>query len=122
MKDKARELRETARYADMFGALGIESRLSIIRLLLKAHPQGMVAGDIQSELGIPASTLSHHLEKLKSEGLVSVERQGTHLWYRANTKTLQELLTFLYAECCTRSNAIPPERIVTIVKSRAQIP
>jgi DNA-binding transcriptional ArsR family regulator len=120
MKDKAKEQRETARYADMFGALGNEARLSIIRLLLEAHPHGMVVGGIQSELGIPASTLSHHLEKLKNEGLVSVERQGTFLWYRANTKTLQELLTFLYAECCTRSNAIPAERIVTIVRSRTR--
>jgi ArsR family transcriptional regulator, arsenate/arsenite/antimonite-responsive transcriptional repressor len=112
---KSRE-KEIARYADMFGALGTEARLRIIRLLLAAHPEGMIAGDIQSELKIPASTLSHHLDKLKNEGLVTVDRQGTFLWYRANTATLRDLLTFLYAECCTRSTAIQPEEIVPICK------
>ena len=61
-----------ARYADMFSAMGTEARLRIMRLLLSAHPDGMVVGDIGAELGIPASTLSHHLDKLKNEGLVGV--------------------------------------------------
>jgi ArsR family transcriptional regulator len=100
------------RYADMFTALGTESRLRIVRLLLAAHPDGMVVGDIGQELAIPASTLSHHLDKLKSEGLVTVQREGTFLRYAANTETLQELLGFLYAECCTRNKAIKPEHIV----------
>jgi ArsR family transcriptional regulator, arsenate/arsenite/antimonite-responsive transcriptional repressor len=103
---------DTARYADMFAAMGAEARLRIVRLLLAAHPEGLVAGDIQAELGIPASTLSHHLEKLKSEDLISVERKGTFLWYRANTVVLRDLLTFLYAECCTRNQAIAPDTIV----------
>lgn len=101
-------------FADMFAAMGTEARLRIIRLLLAAHPDGLVVGDIQSELGIPPSTLSHHLEKLKNEDLVTVERQGTFLWYRANTETLQELLTFLYAECCTRNKAVKPDQIVKL--------
>jgi DNA-binding transcriptional ArsR family regulator len=100
------------RYADMFTALGTESRLRILRLLLSAHPEGMVVNEIGQELAIPASTLSHHLDKLKSEELVSVEREGTFLRYTANTETLQELLGFLYAECCTRNKAIKPETIV----------
>jgi len=91
-----------ARYADRFAALGAEPRLQIVRLLLAAHPDGMVVGEIGSELGIPASTLSHHLEKLKSESLVGVRREGTFLRYRADTAALKELLDFLYAECCTR--------------------
>jgi DNA-binding transcriptional ArsR family regulator len=82
-----------------------------VRLLLTAHPEGMVANEIGSELGIPASTLSHHLEKLKNEELVSVRREGTFLWYSARTETLEELLGFLYAECCTRNKAIEPQRI-----------
>ncbi|MBY0506092.1 MAG: metalloregulator ArsR/SmtB family transcription factor [Bryobacteraceae bacterium] len=105
---------DSARYADMFAAIGTDARLRILRLLLAAHPEGLVAGDIQNELGIPASTLSHHLEKLRHEELVNVERQGTFLWYRANTTTLQELLGFLYAECCTRNQAVKPESFVNI--------
>lgn len=99
------------RYADMLSALGTEPRLRIVRLLLSAHPQGMVVGDIGSELSIPASTLSHHLEKLKNEDLVKVRREGTFLWYSANTGALQDLLAFLYAECCTRNQAIEPRQI-----------
>ncbi|MBK7927641.1 MAG: winged helix-turn-helix transcriptional regulator [Bryobacterales bacterium] len=107
---------DSTRFADMFAAMGTEARLRIIRLLLAAHPDGLVVGDIQAELGIPPSTLSHHLEKLKNEDLVTVERQGTFLWYRANTETLQELLTFLYAECCTRNKAVKPHLIVKLCK------
>jgi ArsR family transcriptional regulator len=101
-----------ARFADMFAALGTESRLAIVRLLLTAHPEGLTAGELGSELGIPASTLSHHLEKLKNEDLVTVRREGTYLWYAANTAALQDLLAFLYAECCTRNQAIAPKTIL----------
>lgn len=107
---------QITRYADMFAAVGTESRLRILRLLLSAHPDGMTVGDIGAELGIPGSTLSHHLDKLKNEDLVSVRRESQYLWYSANTETLQELLGFLYAECCTRNRAIAPETIVTICK------
>ena len=100
-----------ARYADMFSAMGTEPRLRIMRLLLSAHPDGMVVGDIGGELGIPASTLSHHLEKLKNEDLVGVRREGTFLRYTANAEALREILAFLYAECCTRNKAIRPEKI-----------
>ena len=100
------------RYADMFSAMGTEARLRIMRLLLSAHPEGLVVGDIATELDIPSSTLSHHLEKLRNEDLVSVRREGTFLRYSANTAALQELLGFLYAECCTRNRAIEPRRIV----------
>jgi len=105
-----------ARYADMFSAMGTEPRLRIMQLLLSAHPEGLVVGDIQSEVDIPNSTLSHHLEKLKTEGLVEVQREGTFLRYTANTDALQELLQFLYAECCTRNKALKPEQIVRICK------
>jgi DNA-binding transcriptional ArsR family regulator len=105
-----------ARYADMFAALGTEPRLRIVRLLLSAHPDGMNVGEIQSELGIPNSTLSHHLDKLKNEELVTVQREGTFLRYMANLEGLQEILSFLYAECCTRNKAIRPETVVQICK------
>jgi ArsR family transcriptional regulator, arsenate/arsenite/antimonite-responsive transcriptional repressor len=106
------DLEQIARYADMFAAMGTDSRLRIMQLLLTAHPEGLVVGDIGSELDIPSSTLSHHLEKLKNEDLVRVRREGTFLWYSANTETLQELLGFLYAECCTRNKAVEPQKVV----------
>ena len=107
---------EITRFADMFSAMGTGPRLRIMRVLLSAHPDGMVVSDIGSELGIPASTLSHHLEKLKIEDLVKVRRAGTYLWYSANTDVLQELLGFLYAECCTRNKAIEPQAVVCLCK------
>jgi ArsR family transcriptional regulator len=105
-----------AQFADMFSAMGNEQRLRIVQLLLTAHPQGLVVGEIQEELDIPNSTLSHHLDKLRTEGLVNIERQGTFLRYTADTEALQELLQFLYAECCTRNQAIKPKSIVQICK------
>jgi DNA-binding transcriptional ArsR family regulator len=113
---KAKAEPDVARYADMFSAMGTEPRLRIMRVLLSAHPQGMIAGDIGAELEIPPSTLSHHLDKLKNEDLVSVRRESTFLWYSANSDTLQEQLGFLYAECCTRNKAIEPQAIVQLCK------
>jgi ArsR family transcriptional regulator, arsenate/arsenite/antimonite-responsive transcriptional repressor len=102
---------QITRYAGMLLALGAETRLRIVRLLLSAHPDGLVVGEIGSELGLPASTLSHHLEKLKNEDLVKVRRESTFLRYTANTQALQDILAFLFAECCTRNKAIKPETI-----------
>ncbi|RTL63842.1 MAG: ArsR family transcriptional regulator [Hyphomicrobiales bacterium] len=111
MAAKAKDA-DIARFADMLAALGTETRLRIVQLLLKAHPEGMVVGEIGVELGIPASTLSHHLEKLKNEGLVGCQRESTFLRYTANTEALQEILSFLFAECCTRNKAINPKAVV----------
>jgi DNA-binding transcriptional ArsR family regulator len=105
-----------AKFADMLSAMGTEPRLRIMQLLLSAHPDGLVVGDIQSELDIPNSTLSHHLEKLKNEELVKVRRESTFLRYMANTEALEQLLQFLYAECCTRNKAVKPQNIVQICK------
>ncbi len=102
------------KYADMFSAMGTEARLRIMQLLLKAHPEGLVVGEIQEELGIPNSTLSHHLDKLRNEDLVRVQRESTFLRYTANTEALRELLGFLYAECCTRNQAVRAEDVVRI--------
>ena len=74
------------RYADMFAALGAEPRLRIVRLLLSAHPDGMVVNEIQAETGVGGSTLSHHLEKLKNDELVTAEREKAFIRYRANTE------------------------------------
>jgi ArsR family transcriptional regulator, arsenate/arsenite/antimonite-responsive transcriptional repressor len=110
------DFQQVARYARMLSAMGTEPRLRIMRLLLSAHPAGLVVGEIGAELEIPGSTLSHHLEKLKNEGLVNVRREGTFLWYSASTETLQELIGFLYAECCTRNKAIEPQSILAACK------
>ncbi len=107
---------EVTRFADMFAALGAEPRLRIVRLLLSAHPEGLVVGEIQAETGVSGSTLSHHLEKLKNDGLVSAEREKAFIRYRANTAALEELLGFLYAECCTRNKAVEPTRIAAVCR------
>ena len=112
----AKNSERVAKYADMFSAMGTESRLRIMQLLLTAHPEGLVVSDIQGEIEIPNSTLSHHLDKLRTEGLVAVQREGTFLRYTANTEALQELLQFLYAECCTRNQALKPQDIIQICK------
>jgi ArsR family transcriptional regulator, arsenate/arsenite/antimonite-responsive transcriptional repressor len=103
---------QVTKFADMFSAMGTEPRLRIVQLLLTAHPEGLVVSEIQEELDIPNSTLSHHLEKLKAEGLVNVQRESTFLRYTANTGALRELLSFLYAECCTRNRAVKSEEVL----------
>lgn len=107
---------QVAKFADMFSAMGTEARLRIMQLLLSAHPDGMVVGELQEELDIPNSTLSHHLDKLRNEGLVQVSRESTFLRYTANTEALQEVLQFLYAECCTRNKAVEPRDVIRICK------
>jgi DNA-binding transcriptional ArsR family regulator len=97
---------EAVRFAAMFGALGHEARVRILRALLAAHPGGLVVGEIQAELEIPASTLSHHLDALRREGLIEQEREGRFLRYRADTRGLTALLGFLYAECCGSSSVV----------------
>ena len=113
MQDR-KSAEQVAKFADMFSAIGTEARLRIMQLLLSAHPDGLVVSQIQEELDIPNSTLSHHLDKLRNEGLVQVQRESTFLRYTANTVALQQLLQFLYAECCTRNNVVKLEQIVQI--------
>jgi len=108
--------KNVARFARMFSAMGTEARLRVIRLLLAAHPQGIVASEIAEELGLPNSTLSHHLDKLKNHNLVNVRREGTFLWYTANDEVLQELVNFLYKECCTRGGAVRLQTVLRIAK------
>lgn len=103
---------DVTRLADMMAAMGAEPRLRIMRLLLSAHPDGLVVGDIQQELQVNGSTLSHHLEKLRNEDLVTVAREGTFLRYTVNTQSLRTLLSFLYAECCGRGKAFRPEDVI----------
>jgi DNA-binding transcriptional ArsR family regulator len=93
---------DVRRYASRFTALGHEVRLQILRRLRRAHPDGMVVGEIQKEVGVPSSTLSHHLEALLHEGLVRQRREGRFLRYFTDEQGLEELLHFLEAECRPR--------------------
>jgi ArsR family transcriptional regulator, arsenate/arsenite/antimonite-responsive transcriptional repressor len=103
---------DVARLADMLAAMGTEPRLRIMRILLSAHPDGLVVSDIQQELGIPGPTLSHHLEKLRTNDLVASRREGTFLRYSVNTESLRGLLGFLYAECCGRNKPMSREELL----------
>ena len=113
---KATKEPDVPRFAEMLSAMGTEPRLKIMRLLLSAHPEGMIPSEIGAELDIPPSSLSHHLDKLKNEELVIMRRDSRFLWYTANTETLKDLLGFLYAECCTRNKAISPECVIEMCK------
>jgi len=116
MSSEKKNAEQVAKFADMFSAMGTEPRLRIMQLLLSAHPDGLVVGELQAELDIPNSTLSHHLDKLRNEDLVLVRRESTFLRYSANTEALQEVLQFLYAECCTRNKAVKPQDVIQICK------
>ncbi|MFN7922073.1 MAG: metalloregulator ArsR/SmtB family transcription factor [Bryobacteraceae bacterium] len=102
------------KFADILGALGTEARLRIVYHLLRAHPEGMVAGEIQTQLGMQPSAVSHHLEKLKIEDLVRVKREGTFLRYTANPDALQELLSFLFSQCCADTKVVCAESVFQI--------
>ena len=116
MKTSRKNAEQVAKFADIFSAMGTEARLRIMQLLLSAHPEGMVVGELQEELDIPNSTLSHHLDKLRNENLVQLRRESTFLRYSANTDALQEVLRFLYAECCTRNKAVEPRDVIQLCK------
>ena len=91
-------------YADLFAAMGSEPRLKIMQLLFKTYPRGMVVNEIKNELQIPNSTLSHHLEKLRIENLVKVEKDKQYLCYTANAETMEDLLSFFYTESSPRDS------------------
>ena len=105
-----------ARYADMFSAIGTEPRQRRKALIISAPPDGLVNSAIKVQLESPRTTLSHHLDKLRNEDLVRVERRGTFLCYTANTESLREIVQFLYAECCTRNKAVKPQDFVQLCK------
>ena len=81
--------------------LGNQTRLRIVRLLVRAGQDGRTVGDLQREIGIPASTLSHHLGHLRSAGIVWQEREGTVLHTFVDFEMIEALVSFLTAECCS---------------------
>ncbi|MDP3908244.1 helix-turn-helix transcriptional regulator [Novosphingobium sp.] len=85
---------------DALGALAHETRLSVFRALVKAGPDGMIAGAIAESQNVPPSTLSHHLATLERAGLVQSERESRLIHYRADFSGMRRLLTFLMQDCC----------------------
>jgi DNA-binding transcriptional ArsR family regulator len=90
------------RHAEQLGALGHPARLSILRYVVQGGEEGTAAGEIQARLEIPASTLSHHLDRLASAGLLRARRQGTFIYYSADFALLRALTDYLWEDCCKR--------------------
>ena len=86
--------------ASALGALAQESRLDVFRLLVQAGAEGLPAGRIGGRLGLPAATLSFHLNQLRQAGLVSFRREGRSLIYAAAYDAMNELLAYLTENCC----------------------
>jgi len=85
---------------DALGALAHETRLAVFRMLVIAGPEGIVAGAIAERLGVPPSTMSHHLATLERAGLVQSARESRLIRYRADYPGMRRLLTFLMQDCC----------------------
>lgn len=92
--------RRLEQQADRFAALGHPVRLAVLRHVVQGDPAGTPAGDIQAKLDIPASTLSHHLEKLSAAGLLVSRREGTFIYYAAAFAVLRSLTDYLWEDCC----------------------
>jgi len=93
---------ELARHAAQLGALGHPIRLEILRFVVQAGPHGAAAGEIQSQVDLPASTLSHHLKRLVDAGLLSSRSEGTFHYYAAVYPSLRALTDYLWEDCCKR--------------------
>jgi DNA-binding transcriptional ArsR family regulator len=88
------------RAAPVFAQLGNETRLAIVRLLVRAADTGLTVGEIQRSLAIPGSTLSHHLQQLRAAGLMAQRREGSTLRCQVDIALLQSVSAFLVTECC----------------------
>ncbi|MGD1858533.1 MAG: ArsR/SmtB family transcription factor [Leptolyngbyaceae cyanobacterium] len=106
MKNEAATESSLDAIAAIFAAMGQPSRLQIVRLLLSAYPEGLPAGEIQKELNISASTLSHHLDKLRQVGILTAVKDRQWIWYRVQSSKLRHLIDFLFEECCTRNHVV----------------
>lgn len=91
--------------ADVLGQLGNETRLRIVRHLVKAGEDGVPVGELQARLSIPGSTLSHHLNHLKHAGLIQQRREGTTLYCVMRYETMENVIRFLTDKCCVNAGA-----------------
>ena len=92
--------RKLETHAEQLAALGHPVRLAILRHVVQAGPDGAAAGEIQSKLDIPPSTLSHHIQQLARTGLVEPRREGTFIYYSAMVPNLRALTDYLWEDCC----------------------
>jgi ArsR family transcriptional regulator, arsenate/arsenite/antimonite-responsive transcriptional repressor len=90
------------RHAEQLSALGHPVRLAILRFVVQRGDAGSAAGDIQTHVDLPASTLSHHLKRLADAGLLKGRSEGTFLYYSAEYTTLRALTDYLWEDCCKR--------------------
>jgi ArsR family transcriptional regulator len=90
------------RHAEQLSALGHPIRLAILRFVVQGGDGGATAGDIQSHVDLPASTLSHHLKRLADAGLLTSRQEGTFHFYAAEYRALRGLTDYLWEDCCKR--------------------
>lgn len=93
------------RHAEQLAALGSPVRLAILRRVVQGDAEGTVVGELQAKLDIPWSTLSHHLERLSSAGLLIRRADGRFIYYRADFPSLRALTDYLWEDCCKGGNA-----------------
>lgn len=92
-------------HAEQLSALGHPVRLSILRFVVQAGPDGATAGEIQGHVDVPASTLSHHLKRLVDAELMTTRGEGTFHYYAADFRALRALTDYLWEDCCKRGKS-----------------
>lgn len=92
-------------HAERLAALGHPVRLAVLRHVVKAGPEGSSAGEIQAKVDVPASTLSHHVDRLVRTGLLEARREGTYIYYSAVFPALRALTDYLWEDCCKGGKA-----------------
>ncbi len=93
------------RHAEQLSALGHPVRLQVLRFVVQHGDQGASAGDIQAEVGLAASTLSHHLKRLVDAGLLATRAEGTYHFYAADFGALRAVTDYLWEDCCKRGKS-----------------
>jgi ArsR family transcriptional regulator len=109
----SRKLAEEQKAADALAALGSRTRLRVFKALVRAGPQGANVGTLQKHLGVPATTLAHHLATLSEAGLLSQERLGREVICTADYQALNWVLEYVRAECCEGIESGASQRALT---------
>jgi ArsR family transcriptional regulator len=96
------DMKAVERHAEQLAALGHVARLSILRAVVQAGPEGTTTTELQERLEIPWTTLNHHLDRLVGAGLVIARREGKSVHHTADYEALRGLTDFLWEDCCKR--------------------
>ena len=116
---------EKAKAVTALAALAQDNRLDVYRLLVRAGPDGISAGQVASELGLAPNTLTFHFDRLRQAGLVTVRREGRSMIYAARYDTMNSLLGYLSENCCRGSGQAcdaPVEACKPTRRKRARVP